>query len=67
MATTSLAISVIFAILCWASVHNHGLQNDTNTTGLIIAQRYVPTILAVFFTQALVMISDDVKRTVPFA
>jgi hypothetical protein len=37
MATTSLAISVVLAILCWASVHNHGLQNNTNTTGLIIA------------------------------
>jgi hypothetical protein len=67
MATTSLAISVVLAILCWASVHNHGLRNDTNTTGLIIARRYVPTILAVFFTQALVLVSDDVKRTVPFA
>jgi hypothetical protein len=67
MATTSLALSVALAILCWASVHNHGLRNDTNTTGLIIARRYVPTVLAVFITQALVMISDDVKRTVPFA
>jgi hypothetical protein len=67
MAVVSLALAITLAILCWYSVHNHGLRQDTDTAGLLIVRRYLPTILAVFFTQAMVMISNDIKRTEPFA
>lgn len=67
MAVISLALAITLAVLCWYSVHNHGLRQDTDTPGLLIVRRYLPTILAVFFTQAMVMISNDIKRTEPFA
>lgn len=67
MAVISMALAITLAILCWYSVHNHGLRQDTDTPGLLIVRRYLPTILAVFFTQAMVMISNDIKRTEPFA
>ena len=67
MAVVSLALAITLATLCWYSVHNHGLRQDTDTAGLLIVRRYLPTILAVFFTQAMVMISNDIKRTEPFA
>jgi hypothetical protein len=67
MAVISMALAITLAILCWYSVHNHGLRQDTDTAGLLIVRRYLPTILAVFFTQAMVMILNDIKRTEPFA
>jgi hypothetical protein len=66
MAATSLALSIALATLYWVSARNQGLRNDADSTGILAARRYLPTICAVFFTQALVMISDDIKRTVPF-
>ena len=67
MAVVSLALAITLATLCWYSVHNHGLRQGADTAGLLIVRRYLPTILAVFFTQAMVMISNDIKRTEPFA
>jgi hypothetical protein len=66
MAAASLALSIALVTLYWASTRNQGLRNDADSTGLLAAQRYLPTVCAVFFTQALVMISVDIKRTVPF-
>lgn len=67
MAFVSLALAVTLAVICWYSVKNNGLGKDTNTAGLLVARRYLPTILAVFFTQMLVIVSNDIKRTEPFA
>ncbi|KAJ8110327.1 hypothetical protein OPT61_g6806 [Boeremia exigua] len=67
MALVSLVLAITLAVLCWVSVKNNGLRHDTDTAGLLMARRYLPTILAVFFTQGLVIVANDIKRTEPFA
>jgi hypothetical protein len=67
MAIVTLALAVTLAILCWYSARHNGLQSDTDTASLLFARRFLPTILAVVLTQALVIISNDIKRTEPFA
>jgi hypothetical protein len=49
------------------SIKNQGLGKDDATLGLLLGWRYTPIIVSVFFSQAVVMILDDVKRTGPFA
>ncbi|KAF1845015.1 uncharacterized protein K460DRAFT_405295 [Cucurbitaria berberidis CBS 394.84] len=63
----SLLLAIVLVVLCWYSVRNKGLGRDDGSTGLLFGWRYVPTIIAVFFVQAMVMILEDVKRTEPFA
>ncbi|KAF2129747.1 hypothetical protein P153DRAFT_366257 [Dothidotthia symphoricarpi CBS 119687] len=67
MAAVSLSFSIALIALCVHSARNHGLGRDDRSSGLLIAWRYTPTIFAVFFTQAMVMIFDDIKRTESFA
>lgn len=67
MALISIALAIALAALCWYSIKHNGLQEDRDTPGLLAARRYLPTVLAVFFTQALVIIANDIKRTEPFA
>lgn len=67
MAFVSLALAVALAVISWYSAKHNGLRKDTDTAALLMARRYLPTILAVFFTQVVVMISNDIKRTEPFA
>jgi hypothetical protein len=67
MAVTSVTLSITLAVLCWVSARNDGLRKDIKSVGLLAARRYLPTILVVLFTQVLSMISEDIKRTVPFA
>jgi hypothetical protein len=63
----SLVLIVVLAILTWYSATHHGLRKDDRSLGLLLGWRYAPTIVAVLFTQALVMIAEDVKRTEAFA
>jgi hypothetical protein len=67
LALVSLALSVILVALCWYSAKNHGLGKDDRSIGLLVGWRYTPTIIAVLFTQALVITAEDVKRTEAFA
>lgn len=67
MALVSILLAITLAVLCWYSIKHNGLQKDTDTAGLLTVRRYLPTVLAVFFTQVLVIISNDIKRTEPFA
>ncbi|CAO2655525.1 Nn.00g043280.m01.CDS01 [Neocucurbitaria sp. VM-36] len=67
LALVSLILSIVLAVLCSQSVRNNGLGKDDGSTGLIVGWQYVPTLIAVFFAQAMVMILEDVKRTEPFA
>ncbi|CAO2648819.1 Nn.00g097680.m01.CDS01 [Neocucurbitaria sp. VM-36] len=63
----SLALSTALVVLSWCSVHYHGLGKDDRSARLLLGWRYTPTIIAVLFTQALVTVSEDVKRTEAFA
>lgn len=63
----SLVLSIVLATLCWQSYKNHGLGDEVGSTGLFFGWRYTPTIVAVFFTQAIVQIAEDVKRTEAYA
>jgi uncharacterized membrane protein len=62
-----LVLSVVLAILAWYSAIHHGLGKDDGSVGRFFGWRYMPTLIAVLFTQALVMIVEDVKRTEAFA
>jgi hypothetical protein len=64
MAIVTLALAITLAVLCWYSARHNGQARDA---GLLFARRYLPTILAVVLTQVLVIISNDIKRTEPFA
>jgi len=63
----SLALSTVLAVLCWYSAHHRGLGKDDGSARLLVGWRYTPTIIAVMFTQALVVMAEDVKRTEAFA
>ncbi|USP81319.1 hypothetical protein yc1106_08593 [Curvularia clavata] len=67
LGVTALVLSIVLAILCWQSYKNHGLGDEMRSTGLFFSWRYTPTIVAVFFTQAIVQIAEDVKRTEAYA
>jgi hypothetical protein len=62
-----LVLSVVLAILAWYSATHHGLGKDDGSVGRFFGWRYTPTLIAVLFTQALVMIAEDVKRTEAYA
>jgi hypothetical protein len=62
-----LVLSVVLTILAWYSATHHGLGKDDGSVGRFFGWRYMPTLIAVLFTQALVMIAEDVKRTEAFA
>lgn len=67
IAVIALSLSAVLAALCWYSSQNNGLGKDDGSSSLLMGWRYTPTIIAVFFTQALVLLFDDVQRTEPFA
>jgi hypothetical protein len=67
LALILLLLAVILTVLCWYPAKHHGLGKDDGSLGLLVGWRYVPTLIAVLFTQALVMVAEDVKRTEAFA
>jgi hypothetical protein len=67
LAVVSLVLSVILLVLTTYSSRNHGLRDDDGSVGLFFARRYVPTIIAVFFTLAITMVAEDIKGTEAFA
>ncbi|KAI4646604.1 hypothetical protein J4E93_004825 [Alternaria ventricosa] len=67
LSLASLILSTVLATLSWHSYKNHGLGDEDGSTGLLIGWRYTPTIVAIFFTQAVVQVAEDVKRTEAYA
>jgi hypothetical protein len=67
LASVCLVLSFVLAVLAWYSATHHGLGKDDGSVGQFFGWRYAPTLITVLFTQALVMIAEDVKRTEPFA
>ncbi|KAI4939211.1 uncharacterized protein J4E92_000495 [Alternaria infectoria] len=67
LSLASLILSTVLAALSWHSYKNHGLGDEDGSTGLLIGWRYTPTIVAIFFTQAVVQVAEDVKRTEAYA
>lgn len=66
-AACSAVLMIVTTVLCWCSTRNNELGKDDGSKGLIVAWKYVPTAITVFFAQAMVMILNDVNRTEPFA
>jgi hypothetical protein len=67
LAVVSLVLSITLLALTTYSSRNHGIRDDDGSVGLFFARRYVPTIIAVFFTLAITMVAEDVKGTEAFA
>jgi len=67
LSLASLILSVVLATLSSQSYENSGLGDDDGSTGLLVGWRYTPTIIAIFFTQAIVQVAEDVKRTEAYA
>ncbi len=67
LSLASLVLSIVLAALCWQSYKHKGLGDDNGSTGPFIGWRYTPTIVAVLFTQAVVQVAEDIKRTEPYA
>ena len=65
-ASVSLLFAITLIVLRWYSAKNSGLGRDDESPGLLLGWRYTPTLIAVFFTQAIVMMTDEIKRTEPF-
>ncbi|KAF2424497.1 hypothetical protein EJ08DRAFT_595123 [Tothia fuscella] len=63
----SLTLSVGVIILYWRSSINHGLGNDNGSSALLMGWRFTPTLLAVLYALLSSMLSNDVKRTEPYA
>lgn len=64
-------LSLLFGIssicLHFYSRQHDGLGRDDNSSMVLFAWRFLPTLIAVLYTQLTVIIFEDVKRTEPFA
>lgn len=62
-----LGLEVLIIIFHSISVHNSGLIDLDESPSILLASRFVPTLLAVLYVLSLSVLLDDVKRTEPFA
>jgi hypothetical protein len=67
LAIVSFSLSITLTAITTYSLRNHGIRDDDDSVGLFFARRYMPTIIAVFFTLAMTMVAEDVKGTEAFA
>ncbi|KAF2258991.1 hypothetical protein CC78DRAFT_503810 [Lojkania enalia] len=63
----SLVLCLVVAILSWYSEINYGLGKDDGSSSLLFGWRFSPTLITVLYCQLTLMLSEDVKRTEPFA
>lgn len=63
----SLAFGISVICLHLYSRSHHGLGRDDGSFMVLFAWRFLPTLIAVLYTQITVIIFEDVKRTEPFA
>lgn len=66
-ALASLSFSIVLAYLCWYSGQNYGVGHDNGSSAILFGWRFTPTLLAVLYTQTVVILFEDLKRTEPFA
>lgn len=62
-----LGLELVIIIFHSISVHNSGLVDLDGSYSILLASKFVPTLLAVLFVLSLSVLLDDVKRTEPFA
>lgn len=62
-----LGLELIIIIFHSISVHNSGLVDLDGSPNILLASRFVPTLLAVLYVLSLSVLLDDIKRTEPFA
>lgn len=63
----SLSLCIVVSILCWYNKTNHGLGPDDGTAALLFGWRFLPTLIAVLYSELVFMLWEDVKRTEPYA
>lgn len=63
----SLVLELAIITFHSISVQNSGLVDLDGSRGILLASRFVPTLLAVLYVLSLSMLLDDLKRTEPFA
>jgi hypothetical protein len=67
LAGLSTVLGVVTIVLWQKSRKEYGLGSDTNSTILLMGWRYTPTLLAVVYSQMMIMLYEDVTRTDPFS
>ncbi|KAH7119731.1 hypothetical protein B0J11DRAFT_68808 [Dendryphion nanum] len=63
----SFSLGIATALLTWYSQKNFGLGKDDGSSGMLFGWRFTPTLIAVLYTQTVVILFEDIKRTEPFA
>jgi hypothetical protein len=63
----SLSFCIALAYLCWYSSKNHGIGKDDGSSAILFGWRFTPTLIAVLYTQTVVILFEDLKRTESFA
>ncbi|CAI6338340.1 unnamed protein product [Periconia digitata] len=60
----SLALGLTVILLYWKSQKNNGIASASSA---VLGWQFIPTLLAIVYTQLTTMLFEDVKRTEPFA
>ncbi|KAF1960031.1 hypothetical protein CC80DRAFT_590362 [Byssothecium circinans] len=60
----SFILGLVVILLWWYSDNHNGLSAESSA---VLGWKFVPTLMAVVYTQLTTMLFDDVKRTEPFA
>lgn len=63
----ALSLCLVIFLLWWKSSKNYGLGPEDGSSVLLFGWRYTPTLIAVIYVQMTTVLSEDVKRTEPFA
>jgi hypothetical protein len=67
LSIASLVLTIVLAVLCWFSHKNNGLGTDDGSDWIVLCWRYIPTFVAIIYTQLVAMMYYDIKLTQPFA
>jgi hypothetical protein len=67
LAGFTMLLGIVTIILWQESRKSYGLGPDNDSTLLLMGWRYTPTLLAVVYSQMMMMLYEDVLRTDPFS
>ncbi|KAF2144855.1 uncharacterized protein K452DRAFT_343342 [Aplosporella prunicola CBS 121167] len=67
LSITMLTLSFLVILIYWYSSTHQGLTRDNGSSTLFFIWRFLPSVLAVLYTQLTAMLLNDVKRTEPYA
>ncbi|KAH7117703.1 hypothetical protein B0J11DRAFT_493408 [Dendryphion nanum] len=67
LVAASLLLCALVCALCWTNITHHGIGKDDMTSGMLLGWRFVPTVIAVFYAQMLIMVFNDIRTTEPYA